>query len=98
MRIVEGPQPFGVVSLKIEVLCDACLGYAGNRHLQKERSPGSLPGFVWFRVPKLAPQFLANSGGGLELHLWWVSARWTTETFPGACAAARLSNLQSSRR
>ena len=36
--------------------------------LQKERSPGLLPGFVWFRVPKLAPQLLANSGGGLELH------------------------------
>jgi hypothetical protein len=35
---------------------------------QKERSPGSLPGFVWFRVPKPAPQLLANSGGGLELH------------------------------
>jgi hypothetical protein len=35
---------------------------------QKERSPGSLPGFAWFRVPKLALQSLANSGGGLELH------------------------------
>ena len=66
--------------------------------MQKERSPGSLPGFVWFRVPKLAPQLLANSGGGLELHFGVGSARGTTETFPGAFIAALLSNLQSSLR
>ena len=35
---------------------------------QKERSPGSLPGFVWFRVPKSAPLQLANLGGGLGFH------------------------------
>ncbi len=34
--------------------------------LQKERSPGSLPGFVWFRVPKVAP--------GIARRLrWWVN-------------------------
>jgi hypothetical protein len=33
--------------------------------LQKERSPGIYPGFVWFRVPKVAP--------GKTRHLrWWA--------------------------
>ena len=66
--------------------------------VQKERSPGSLPGFVWFRVPKPAPQPLADSGGGLELQVWVGSARRTTETFPGALAAALLNNLHRSLR
>jgi hypothetical protein len=35
---------------------------------QKERDPELLPGLVWFRVPKTAPQLLANSGGGLGHH------------------------------
>jgi hypothetical protein len=46
----------------------------------------------------MAPQLLTNSGGGLELQVWVGFARRTTETFPGALAAALLNNLQSSLR
>ena len=54
--------------------CPSLLGYSGlcSGHFQvanqKERSPDSRPGFVWFRVPKLAPVLRANLGGGLGLH------------------------------
>ena len=77
-----------------------------NYPLQKERSPGSLPGFVWFRVPKTAPQPLANSGGGLELHflvgiceayygdLSWSMCRCPSEQFAKQSAMAVWKHLQ----
>ncbi len=58
------PSQFQTLQGSAPVNCE--VGTNNHKLLQKERSPGVIPGFVWFRVPKVAP--------GIARRLrWWVN-------------------------